>query len=147
MTTPVAAFNILRARLEGASLAFPLRFPNEDGAPLPDVATAFAYVDWDVSTGGLASFGGGRGANRYRVYWTLSVFVFVPRSVGLDAALTRAETVAALFRSYRSGDVSCSEATVRPGQTSGAGLKPPMNEVENYFWAVAIAHGFFDQIG
>lgn len=154
MTTASQARAAIRTRIEAGAIvnagnsAVPLRWQNEDGDPLPDQPAAFVYTEFLTDPAQLVSFGGGRGANRYRNPARIDSYVFVPRGEGLDQAELIAEQIAALFRSYRDSDIQCFEATVYPGG-DGASLKPPglSSEVENYFWAVAEISLFFDQIG
>lgn len=154
MTTATAAFNVIKARLEANvpddSQGNPvtLRWQNEDGDPLPSTPAAFVYTEFLADPASIASYGGGRGANRYRNTAQIVCYVFVPRGWGLVEATTIAETVGALFRSYRDSDISCFEASVMPGG-DGASIKPPGmdSEVDNYFYAVMAAEFFYDQIG
>jgi len=153
MTTTKEAYAVLRTRLEGSNSLPPLRWQAEDedstgAVALPDTPAPFLYTEFLTEPGELVSFGGGRGANRYRIPARLEVFVFIPKGWGLALALDHAETAAALFRSYRDPDVSCFAASVHPGG-DGAALRPPglPSEVSNYFWSVAEVVLFFDQIG
>ena len=138
MTTATAAFNIIKARLEAnipndsLGNAVGLRWQNEDGDRLPDTPAPFIYTEFLADPAQLVSFGGGRTANRYRHPARIDFYIFVPRGWGLAEATTIAETVAALFRSFRDTDISCFEATVYPGG-SGSDLKPPGldSEVDN----------------
>lgn len=152
MTTATQAYTVLRGILE-AGMDIPLRWQNEDAdsdgnVNLPDTPSAFVYTEFVTDPAELVSFGGGRGANRYRNPARLDIWVFVPRGVGLTAALDYAETAAALFRSYRGADVSCFGASVFPGG-DGADLKPPglPSAVGNYFYSVAEVALWFDIIG
>jgi hypothetical protein len=154
MTTATQAYSLLRARLEANAPTYsgaliPLRWQNEDGGPLPDTPAPFIYCEFIAERAGPpVSFGAGRGANTYRNPAVFDAFVFVPKGWGLTPATDIAESVAALFRSYRDGDVSCFDASVMPGG-DGASLKPPglSSEVGNYFWAAVEVSLHFDQIG
>jgi hypothetical protein len=153
MTTASEAYGILRGILEGAAGLPPLRWPNEDedstGAiALPDTPAPFLYSEFYLDTGDMAGFGGGRGANLYRNAAWFDVFCFVPKGWGLAPATDTAETVAALFRSYRDAKLTVFLATVRPGG-DGASLRPPglPSEVTNYFWAATECRVSFDAIG
>lgn len=154
MTTATGAYNVIRARLEAnvpndsQSNPVTLRWQNEDGAALPDTPAPFIYTEFLADPASLVSFGGGRGANRYRNTAQIVCYVFVPRGWGLTEATTIAEAVATLFRSYRDTDISCFEASVLPGG-DGASIKPPGmdSEVDNYFYAVMAAELFYDLIG
>lgn len=150
MTTAAEAYQVIRARLEAnvpAGLTS-LRWQNEDGGPLPDTPAPFAYIEFLTDPARIASFGGGRGQNRYRNPARADIFVFVPRGEGLTQALAVAEQIAALFRSYRDADISVADATVFPGG-DGADIKPPglESEVGNYFYAAIEISLTFDQIG
>lgn len=156
MATAQDARKAVRALLEvtanhptdTAGNKIPLSWQNEDRGALPDVAVPFAFIEILTDQGKLLSYGGGTGANRYRVYGTIFGYVFVPRGQGLDQAENIAEQIAALFRSYSDGTINCIDATVREGG-DGAALKPPgmSSEVDNYFWSLAQVTFFFDQIG
>jgi hypothetical protein len=153
MTTTKEAYDALRARLESSNSLPPLRWQAEDedstgAVALPDTPAPFLYSEFLTLPAELVSFGGGRGANRYRNRAMLDVFVFIPKGWGLAIALDHAETAASLFRSYRDADVSCFAATVHPGG-DGAALRPPglPSEVSNYFWSVCEVDLWFDQIG
>lgn len=149
MTTTSGAYDAIRSVLAAAAL--PMVFQNEDaqiptgplGQPL-----AFVYVELNVGRAAIVAFGGGRGANVHRNPAVLTLYVFVPRGEGLKSATDKAETLAALFRSYRDASISCFAATVIPGgpgstiQASGV-----ESEVDNYFWAAVEVEMHFDQIG
>ncbi len=150
MTTASAAYAVIRSLIEANKPASvtALRWQNEDGDPLPDLPAPFLYTEFVTEPSSLVSFGGGKGANRYRNPARIECFAFVPRGEGLQVATDLAEQIATLFRSYRDADISCFDATVYPGG-DGANLKPPglSSEVNNYFWAAAEVSLFFDQIG
>lgn len=148
--TTSQAVAAIRARLEAAAFTFPLRWQGEDGGPLPDEPTTFAFVVFnnDGSGRGPAAFGGGRGANLYRNQATVEAFVFSPNGEGLSVATDAAETLAALLRSYRGNGISCFSADVIP-VGEGSKIAPPglASEVSNYQCAVAEISLHFDQIG
>lgn len=149
MTTATQAFTVIRTRLEANQPSgLGLRWQNEDGEALPDTPAPFAYIEFLTDPAFLASFGGGRSANRYRNRARITAYVFVPRGQGLTVATDYAEQVATVFRSYRDADISCFDASVYPGG-NGADIKPPGldSAVDNYFYAVAEISLFFDQIG
>lgn len=148
MTTVSEARASVRARLVGGGLGVPLRWPNEDGGPLPDDPAAFVYTEFNTERAALAGFGGGSGANLYRNAARVEAYVFVPKGVGLEQAEQIAEQIAALFRSYRDQHISCFDATVYPGG-DGAMLTPPgLNTVVgSYFWSAVEVSLHFDQIG
>ena len=87
----------------------------------------------------MASFGAGRGANRWRNSGRLLAHVMVPIGHGLDQAAAWAEQIAAVFRSHRDGTVSCFAAWVDLGGAADAD--------GNYFGCTAVCEFFFDQIG
>lgn len=147
MTTATQAYAAIRARLESQCPGVTFRWQNED-AVLPDDPAPFVYVEFVAEPGALASFGGGRGANRYRNPARVEAMAFVPRGQGLTPALDLAETVAAALRSYRDVDISCFDATVMPGG-DGASLAPPglASEAGNYWFAAAEISLHFDLIG
>ena len=146
MTTASQAQAAIRARLE-AGATVPLYWQNV-GAELPDEPTAFAYVEFIAGPGRIASFGGGRGSNRYRNQAIVTIFCFVPSGQGIAPATDLAELLAARLRSYRTDAISCFDATVHPGG-DGADIKPPglSSEVGNYYYAVAEVNLFYDLIG
>ena len=155
MTTASGAFNVIKSRLlanKPAALSA-YRFQNEDedsagNKELPNSPTPFAYAEFVTDPGRLVSFGGGRGNNRYRNPGRLDVYVFTPKGEGLTGVTDLAETIAALFRSYRDDDISCFDATVHPGG-QGSDFRPAgvASEVDNYFVAVAEISMHFDLIG
>jgi hypothetical protein len=149
MTTVSGAFDVIKARLtagkpEGLIALF---WQNEDSV-LPDTPTAFVYSEFITDPALLASFGGGRGRNRYRNPGRIDCYVFVPRGEGLTVGSDLAEAVAALFRSYRDDVISCFEATVYP-LGNGSDIKPPglVSEVNNYYCVLVEVSLFFDLIG
>lgn len=155
MTTASQAYTVLRTRLEANKPAgiSALRWQNEfedstGAAAIPNTPAAFAYVEFQAEFAILASYGSGRGANRYRNPARLDIYVFVPRGQGLVVAADLAEQCAAVFRSYRDTDVSCFEASVFP-LGEGSELAPPglRSEVGNYWTAVVEVGLFFDQLG
>lgn len=150
MTTASQAYAVIRARIEANKPAAltALRWQNEDGEALPDTPAAFAYTEFLAEPANLVSFGGGRGNNRYRHPAQIVCYIFVPRGQGLSVATDLAEQIAALFRSHRDTDISCSAATVHPGG-NGADFRPAgvASEVDNYYVAVVEVPLFFDLIG
>lgn len=150
MTTASDAYDALRARIEGnrPDGVVALRWQNEDGDPLPDTPASFLYTEMDADRQYLAGFGGGQGGNLWRSPARLGVYAFVPRGTGLKAATDLAETVAALFRGYRSNDLQCFEATVYP-LGDGSSMKPSglSSPVDNYYVAAVEVNFWFDQIG
>lgn len=147
MTTASGAYDVIRARIEANITSTPIFWQGEDKA-LTDQPAAFFYVEFLSDPAFLASFGGGRGSNRYRNPARIDAYAFVPQGWGLRPATDLAETMAALFRSYRDTDISCMEATVHP-LGHGSEIKPPglSSEVGNYFVAVAEISLTFDLIG
>jgi hypothetical protein len=148
MTTASAAFAVIKSRLTAGGLDFPLRYQGEDGGPLPDTPSPFAYVEFQPERGAIASFGGGRGANRYRHPARIDAYVFVPNGHGLKEATDRAELIAALFRSYRDADISCFEATVFAGGHGSEISVPGLASAVNDYWYAAVDVSLhFDLIG
>ena len=150
MTTAATAWAALKARLlTDTGITIPLCWMNET-VVLPGVPSAFAFVAFESSPSfpSPVSFGGGRYANRYRNSAFVTAYVFTPVGEGIEGALAHAETIAARLRSFRDSDVSCFDATVEPGGP-GADIKPPglIGELGNYYYCVAEASLFFDQIG
>jgi hypothetical protein len=148
--TAAEAFASLRARLEdaGSGITIPLHWQAE-AAVLPDTPAAFAYVEFVASGGAIASYGGGRGSNRYRHRARVEAYVFTPNGAGLESALTHAETIAARLRSYRDNDLSCFSAVVHPGG-HGSQASPPglsRNALNDYWYAVVEVEMTYDQIG
>jgi hypothetical protein len=143
------AYQLLRARLESGkpdALAF-LRFQNEDEPEIPDTPAPFAYAEFNNLGADMVGFGGGLGQNRYRSRARLDVYVFVPRGEGIGRALTLAEAIAALYRSYREDELLVVAASTIPG---GDGADSPVNldsPAGNYFWALAEIELVFDQTG
>lgn len=157
MTTLNGAYQTLKDRLleapaiqdeNGADL--PVRYQADDGGPLPDTATSFAFLDFDNHGAGRypVAYGGGRGSNLYRNEGVLTVFVFTPNGTGMAVAATVAESVAARMRSFRSGDVSCFAASVRPtGEGSDVSPRGFNSPVSNYYCTPVEVAMHFDQIG
>ena len=139
---------IIRARAEAQITTLPLYWQDEDNFDLPDEPAPFVFFELIVRRGRIASFGGGRGANLYRAPAELNAYVFVPRGIGLPAVAVLAETVAAAFRSYRSGGLSCFDATLHP-VGEGEALVPPglSSAAGNYACVVVSVSLHFDQIG
>ena len=149
MTTASAAYSVIKTRLQAnAPAGLPIYWQNDREITLPLDPASFAYVEFLADRALLASFGSGRGGNRYRHPARIDAYVFVPQGDGLTVALTYAEQIATVFRSFRDSDISCFEASVYPGG-SGADLKPAglTSEVGNYFWALAEISLFYDLIG
>lgn len=151
MTTFSGARAAIRARLEaeGSGITIPLKFQNEQ-VVLPDVAAAFAYVEIENFGAGRgpAEYGGGPGRNNYRNEGVITAYTFAPNDEGAEVAEVAAETIAARLRSFRSSDISCFSAVVKP-VGSGTSISPPglNSEVGNYWCAVAEIAFHFDQIG
>lgn len=152
MTTATQALTAIRTRLEasGSGITIPLRWQGEDGGPLPDVPSAFAFIVFENQGSGVGpvAYGGGRSLNRYRNRALVTAYVFAPNGEGLAVAMNHAETVAARLRSFRDDDVSCFAADVIP-VGEGSSITPPglQSEVNLYQCAVAEVSLHFDQIG
>ena len=147
MADSATAYAALKARAVDNLGSLPLYWQDEVNT-LPDTPAAFAYFELITSQAEIAGFGGGRGANLYRNPSEWLAFVFVPHGQGLAVALAQAETIAALYRSYRTGDVSCFAASVQP-MGEGADLIPPglRSAVGNYACALVVVDLYFDQTG
>lgn len=160
MSTAQQARQAIRTRLQSAGLTvngqpLPLRFQNEEAdslgsVPLPAEPSPFAYVEFVAERPFVASYGGGRGSNRYRNPARIEGYVFVRKGDGLDVAEQIAEQIAALFRSHRDEVVSCFEAGVFAG--GDASVLQPRNisnaiDLNAYFYAAFEVSLFFDQIG
>jgi hypothetical protein len=145
VTTTSQAFDALRARIGAASLPFRVIYQNEKFV-LPDAPTTFVYVEFIVDRGSIVAFGGGRGNNVQRNPASLHAYVFVPQGMGLKAATDAGELIASQLGGYRDTDVSCFDATVRPGG-DGMELVPPgmTSAVDGYYWARVDVELFFDQ--
>lgn len=144
------ALAAVRSRLESGGLSLTLYWHGDDAPTLPNTPEAFAYLVFNVGGSRLVSFGGGRGANRYRNSATLEAYVFRPPTGadGMKPVMDDAETIAARLRSFRDTTVSCYSADVIP-VGPGSNLAPPgfANEVNNYLCAIAEVEIEFDQIG
>lgn len=155
MTTTAGAYRAVKARLTTGvtGISIPLRFDGEEYGPLSDTPSAFAYIVFDNegSGGGPAAIGGGRGHNLYRSGVSLMALVFWPQGQGLEVGLDIAETIAARMRSFRSADISCFSADVRPSIEDGSRMAPPglsrSNAVNNYQCAIVDVFLTFDQVG
>lgn len=147
MTTISDAWSAIRARAEAQLSGLTLWWPFEDNV-LPDDPAPFVYFDLDMARARVIEYGGGQARNRHRNEGELHAYVFVPRGYGMADALSRGETVAAAFRSYRVTDIKCAEASVHP-LGEGAELVPPGLDsiAENYSAALVIVQLYFDQIG
>lgn len=122
-TDIVAAFAALRGRAETLITSVPLFWQDEENE-LPDDPASFLYFELETDRGDVIEIGGGRGANRHRHWGEFNGYLFVPRGKGLPYMLGLAEPIAAVFRSFRGGGVSCSAATVHP-VAEGESLVPP----------------------
>jgi hypothetical protein len=147
------AFALLRARLEGGNVIDAQSNPiallwQHETNEIPDAQAPFVYSEMVANRGQIASFGGGRGQNRYRNPAEFICFVFVPVGQGVAVALGYGEQVASLFRSHRDGDLSCFDASVMP-EGEGADLVPPGLSMQagNYACAAVSVSLFFDTIG
>lgn len=147
-TTIVGAYDALRARADAQLPSLDKKWQDEE-FELPDTPAPFVYFEIEVDPAFIASFGGDRGQNRYRNPSQLNAYVFVPRGWGLRAAAVRGEAVAAAFRSFRSAEISCFEATVHPLGKGEALVPPGLRDgiSSNYAAVVVSVDFFFDQIG
>lgn len=149
-TTTSQALAAIRARVESASLTFPIYWQGEDVPPLPDTPSTFAFVVFnnEGSGGGPAAFGSGRGGNIYRNRATLEAYVFAPNGQGLEVATDAAELIAATLRSFRDSSISCFSADVVPiGPGSNISVPGLSSVASEYQAAVTEVFLHFDQIG
>lgn len=146
--TPItSAFAALKARAVEQVTGMPLYWQDEDNA-LPDAPAAFCYLELVTDRGSFIEIGGGRGANTWRTPGELRAYVFLPRGEGLASGLVRAEAVAAAFRSYRGGGVTCDGASVHP-VGEGEALAPPglASAADAYACVMVAIPLHFDQVG
>lgn len=145
MTDIVAALAAIRARAEGQITTLPLKWQDETNE-LPDEPEPFAFVEVITDRSGFIEIGGGRGANRHRQTGEIHAYVFAPIGRGLAYGAGLAEPVAAVFRSYRGGGISCMGASVHP-VGEGSALVPPglSSAAGNYACVVVIVPFYFDQ--
>lgn len=144
------ALAAIKVRVTG--LAFPVYWQGDDAPQLPDDPAPFAFIVFNNEGPGRspAAYGGGPGQNLYRNTGTIEALVFSPigSEIGSDKVMQRAETIAALLRSYRTAEVSFFSAGViyvgKGSAISVPGLSSPVN---NYQCAVAECAFQFDQIG
>lgn len=147
MTDIVAAFAAIQARAVAQITTLPLLW-QDDVNELPLDPAPFVFFELVTDRGSFIEIGGGRGANRYRHECELHAFVFVPRGQGLAYALSLAEPVAVVFRSYRGAGISCGGASVHP-VGEGEALVPPglSSAAGNYACVVVAVPLYFDHIG
>lgn len=100
-----AAMAAFKARIEGASLAYPVRYPN-DAFALPADPARFVAVQYPLAQDRQASFGA-PGSNVFRESGVLRLVIHEPVTVGVDAAAAFAETLRVLFRNARFAGVRC----------------------------------------
>ena len=138
MATITDVNNQIRTML--AASPIPVYWPNEYVTP-PDEPTAFTVPVLHKVDSGIASFGGGRGNNRWRRTHMLECVVMVPVNTGMDQALVYAEQLAAIFRSQRpTDDISFFDAHVDPEFSVDS-------DNGNYWRLSALTDVSFDQIG
>ncbi len=140
--TIAQAYDAMRGRLTTLT-PLPVYWQNENNI-LPATATPFAFALFTAFGQNIASYGGGRGANRWRTDGDLEIFVFVPVGNGLPQALDYAEQMAAIFRGQRFDGVSCDSAAVDPHAAVPSSLPDASG---NYYAASAVVSFYFDQIG
>lgn len=155
MPTITDAYSDVSMLLSAANLGLPIRWRGDDkdstgAAALSDTPAPFLFCNLETEPGEIVGFGGGRGANLYRTWGYLYVYVFVPRGDGSEPlALGYGETVAAVFRSVRDAVLSVMAASVVAGG-SGGELAPPglnNNAVNSYSYALVEIRIYFDQVG
>lgn len=129
MTTTAEAYSALRTRLTAGYSTTPIFWQNENNQ-LPDDPVAFVFAAFSTSPQSLIATGGGRGGNLFRTYAALECFVFVPLASGIADALTKAESIAALFRGQRFSGISCEAVQIDPSRSNmtartGRAITPP----------------------
>lgn len=161
MTTLVQAIAAFKARItdptykptytqNGDTFEMLLKWQDDDQV-LPSTPAPFVFFEIHLDRAGFAAFGGGRGQNLQRNTGELNGYVMVPRGWGLETMAGYAELIATAFRSYRSNDISCFEASIMPiGE--GAQLVPPgLSQQDgfagNYACILCSVEFFYDQVG
>lgn len=125
----------------------PLYWREDGPVILPDEPAPFVYFELEARRGRLVAFGAGRGNNLYRNPSELRAYVFTPRDVGLETAPNYAEAVAAAFRSFRSGGVSCFDATLCPAASASDFPDQASSAAGNYTCVMVIVSLTYDQSG
>jgi hypothetical protein len=146
-TNLAGALALLKARAAEQITTLPLYWREDGQVILPDEAAPFVYFELEARRGRLVAFGSGRGGNLYRNPSELRAYVFVPHGLGLETAPTYAETVAVAFRSYRSGGLSCSDATLFPAASASDFPDQASSAAGNYTCVMVIVSLTYDQIG
>ena len=145
MTTIVDAYDVIRARAETQLAGSTLYWQDVDNV-LPDAPVPFIYFEMITDRGFFIEMGGGRGSNRYRHEAELHAYVFSRRGIGLRAMLARAEPVAAVFRRFRSGGVTCRGASVHPVGEGEQLVPPGLSSAAGAYGCVMVAVPlYFDQ--
>ncbi len=123
-------------------------FWTKENNVLPDPPKPFVFFELEVERQRIVSVGGGRGANLYRCPCELLGWLAVGRGRGAEYGAGLAESIAAVFRSFRDGDVSCGAATPRPvtgvTETAAGSMRASAG---NYDWYLITVRLHFDQIG
>ena len=146
-TSLAATLALLKARGAEQITTLPLYWREDGPVILPDEPAPFVYFELEARRGRLVAFGAGRGNNLYRNPSELRAYVFTPRDVGLETAPNYAEAVAAAFRSFRSGGVSCSDATLFPAASASDFPDQASSAAGNYTCVMVIVSLTYDQIG
>lgn len=143
----VTALAALRSRAGNGTITLPMYWPDENNE-LPDTPAPFVYFALDTRPAFATGVGGGIANNVWRTPGELQAFVFVPIGQGITQSVTLAESVAAVFRSYRDNYVSCFGASVHPVGKGSEMIPDGLDSAAgNYACAVALVDLFFDQVG
>jgi hypothetical protein len=146
-TSLAGTLALLKARAAEQVTMLPLYWREDWPVILPDEPAPFVYFELEARRGRLVAFGAGRGNNLYRNPSELRAYVFTPRDVGLETAPNYAEAVAAAFRSFRSGGVSCFDATLFPAASASDFPDQASSAAGNYTCVMVIVSLTYDQIG
>lgn len=120
----------------------------KDNNVLPDPPKPFVFFELEVARQRIASLGGGRGANLYRYPCELLGWLAIGRGRSAEHGASVAESIAAVFRSFRDGDVSCGDATPRPvTEVTEMAAGSMRASAGNYDWYLITVRLHFDQIG
>ena len=147
-TNLAGALALLKARAAEQITSLPVYWREDGQIVLSDEPAPFVYFELAARRGRLVAFGAGRGNNLYRNPSDLHAYIFVPHNLGAEVGPTDAEMVASAFRSFRSGGLSCLDATPLPAAT-GRDLIPSAaaSAAGNYTCVMVIVSLFYDQIG
>lgn len=130
------------------NVSLPVSWQGEDPVQLPDTPSPFIFVVFETTNSSVIENGGGRGANRHRTPFEVSILIFVPLGWGLQYGTDYAEGFAGVFRPYNLNGVTCDAVTVYPGGPGSEIAVPGIdNEASSYFWSGCGVEGYLDLIG